>query len=712
MAIDTQCPFCLKAYRLKDESAGKRAICQNPDCRKPFTVGEKPGSNGTAAAAPAAPVARANAAAPPVAAKPAAAPAARPVVPASAVPTPPATPKATPGPLPKAPAKPPAPPPKPVVDTEALAAAAMAADAAGVEVPVENRKIAMTCPTCDQKWEEPWDKQGKNVLCPNPECRHRQKVPEQKQVKQSDWRTGESGLPSLAKQEKLAGVASAAEARQVSGASLRDAGVFQPEIEPRPVWHWVAFVTTPLVILGLVVYGVMIVVSNRKFDKQDHFVEDAVRDMTEAKDTGIPPPEAPLFRAAVLIAAGEYAARAATVDDPKKLDEAIKRFAAARQELDSVPANAGPEALAGRNMLFAELAVAQTVLGGDDEQVTKGLRIRWTPAPAGGARAKINTKTFDVQEELGQTFRAMRKDDKPGAVPLEARTHALRRLARELAARGRGDLAVAVVSQGFGEQEQIDATAVAAAEVFKATSDQARATAVAGVQLPPGTSAPGSLQALAHAVTPPVATVKLATLPGGSGQIDETTRTAHTLLLLLQGKDQEAVDVAKRPGSSEGRLRALALAAELSRDPAPAVDAALDVWKSFDDKQKRQTGFDISLVRLAAQAGRGKAPDKADTLVKAVVNEGYRAWARAEAVRQLLPAQYEGKRAEATVVEVPEDPRAQRVGYGWARLALARHNAKIEGAPPGSPYDSWGKFTLRPFGLDGIGLGLQDRAAR
>ena len=47
MAIEMQCPACKKAYRLKDELAGKKVTCANAECRTVFAVPVKPGT-GTA----------------------------------------------------------------------------------------------------------------------------------------------------------------------------------------------------------------------------------------------------------------------------------------------------------------------------------------------------------------------------------------------------------------------------------------------------------------------------------------------------------------------------------------------------------------------------------------------------------------------------------------------------------------------------------------
>ena len=42
MAIEFECPHCKHPYRLKDEFAGRKATCKNPDCRELITIPTPP----------------------------------------------------------------------------------------------------------------------------------------------------------------------------------------------------------------------------------------------------------------------------------------------------------------------------------------------------------------------------------------------------------------------------------------------------------------------------------------------------------------------------------------------------------------------------------------------------------------------------------------------------------------------------------------------
>src|SRR5580698_4340541 len=149
MAIDFNCPHCYFPYKLKDEFAGKRATCKNPDCRQIITI-PKPAEVHVPSAAE--------------------------------------------------------------LEAAALSALNDESSKQQEQAPAE-KVIPMTCTFCEHKWTEPFSKAGKNTLCPNPECRQRIKVPEPKSDEPIDWRQTKTKLPSGAKQhfEKLEGVEDAAE---------------------------------------------------------------------------------------------------------------------------------------------------------------------------------------------------------------------------------------------------------------------------------------------------------------------------------------------------------------------------------------------------------------------------------------------------------------------------------------------------------------------
>lgn len=611
MAIDTSCPACAKHYKLKDELAGKRVTCGNPNCRKAFVVPGTPSANGHAKAAP-------------------------------------------------------------PVDAEALAALAFAEEVEQ-QVPVDQRRIKMVCSMCDATWEELWDRQGKNVLCP--ECKHRQKVPEQKSGK-VDWRDPKAGRPTLAKVTELEGVVASTDSSHAGIESLKAARVIEDNIEPRPRWHYVAWVTIPLLALGLMVYAGMLLFKSREEGKLDERMTQAVDELFGAPGD-LPPGEVPLFKGAIQIAAGEYFIRGAT--DSKGRTDARESFAKARAELDSVPASGG------RDVLLGELAVTQLQLGGEPDQVTNGTRFRWVPAPAGG-RSKISEAEHNVQVELRGTLNAMRKASETAS--FEVRLMTARRLARELAKKGQPTIMPGLISQAFIDEEQAEADAWVAVETARGSG--------------------GDLDAAAKAL---IAGLKAPTTVPTGPDISINTRVAHTAQFLLQNNAAEALALARRGSDADGRSKALALLAEWGDDAsaAEAVRDAATMVAGLTPKQTRPS--DYTLVRLAQAAGRTSQLDQAEVFAKAINKDDYRAWAKAEALRAALATEG-AKVADEKRAELPDNPREYRVGHAWGRMALARHNAKATGTDDGlRDFQRWGA-SFKPFGQAGMVLGLQDRAAK
>jgi hypothetical protein len=572
----------------------------------------------------------------------------------------------------------------PRADADAVAAAALADDP-----DTAPQVVVMTCDLCEHKWEEPWEKQGKNVLCP--ECRHRQKVPVQKK---EEWRGG--GKPSLARQDKLEGAVGTVDQKFVSGEALKKAGVIVEDIEPRPKWHYFAAVGAVAALMVGVYLGVKTVRGSRDAGRQDKFMAEAMQELAEAKE-GLPDAEAPLFRAAGRIAAGEFAARQ---NDPAKLKAAIEHFSKARAELAAAPSGIG------RTLLVGELAAAQVALGGSEDDARGGTRIRWQPTAS--AKAKVNEKTFTVAEELAKSMEVLQLPNRTPPVP--ERQQAGRRLARALAAAGQPELLASALQPAFSGAELPEALAMAGLEVLATSGGEAAKPVAAALRERIGLdmAASPAVQALLQADNPDDKTLPFPAPPTGRGSVGDAARLAFSALYAAQKKPAEALELARQGGTTGNRGRraeALAAVAELSDDPAPAVQAAADIVTT-EGKPGDLGVTDLVLLRLARQAARATLADKADVFVTAIGKDDAKAWARLEAVRA-------AQATDESAAEVPADAKDLKVGHALARLAVARQAAKATGDTSVTVrYDGWGRGTIRPFGYAGLALGLQDRAVK
>lgn len=297
MAIVFNCPHCQFAYNLPDKLAGKQAKCKNPDCRKVITV---------------------------------------PALTTDDTRRPPST-----------------------AAVEQLALDALADEPPKAEdAPAQEKVIPMTCTYCDHKWTEPWSKAGKNTLCPNPECRQRQKVPEPKEDKPADWRQQKTKLPTGAKQnfEKLEGVVSAGEVRNVSGKAMEDAGLMEDLYEPRSLKPYILLGLGAVALLAGVVFGIWSLVRSRGEVREEQLIADARKEF-DAKSADLSPAGSGLSSALLYGAAAEYALDKTLENrDAKKLKEAQEAFDKARNDVRKQPP--GPE----RHAVAAELADRKSVV--------------------------------------------------------------------------------------------------------------------------------------------------------------------------------------------------------------------------------------------------------------------------------------------------------------------------------------------------------------
>jgi len=666
MAIAFNCPHCGVVYRLKDELAGKRATCKNADCRKVIAIPQ------------------------PMTVPPSAGP---PDAPLAAVSPPPVAKDRTP-------------PPRTVADIEAAARAALA-DAPKAEAKPGDQVIPVVCRYCDHQWTEPLAKAGKNALCPNPDCRQVQKVPVPKDATPQNWRETPKG-PSLAKEnfEKPKDVVDA-EARVVSKKAWEEGGGAEQDLEPIPLTRRVVFALLVIVPVVALLVGVVSWWNGRKDDKQHRLMLDATEEFAKSGSGELTPAQAPLFGAILEIAAGEYEMKQATAAP----DRALGHFAKARDALRHAAAKDDKKGSAAgeRYAIACELAAATLQLGGTDQEVKDGIRYRWVPADT-ARKALPNEKRIDVHTELQRTLDLLRPAD------FDLKAALARRLTADLVARGQPGVAADLPILLFNPPEQAEAKGVVALEMIRRDRGSETARRIAGelktlLDRGAGDRIPvPSAQALWQTVgTEKTPTLYPAPRPGQP--VGDPSRYAFTAVLLLQDKPAEALDLARRlPGTLPGQLRAIALCAEWSADPGPALDAAVAAV-NIQTKGKKDLvpspSVVLRLAQIAAAAGRA---EQAKELITFLPDDGLKAWARADALRQTATPQNTA-RVDEIAAELPDDPKKFRAGHAWGRFWLARHNTRQSGdrSKETKAVTAWAAGTVRPFGFAGVALGLRER---
>ena len=571
-------------------------------------------------------------------------------------------------------------------EAEALAASMFSDDPnAGLGAAAE-QQVDVICATCDHKWTEPASKIGKNVMCP--ECQSRQKIPERK-IKKADWRDPNSDKPGGARGPELPDDLKAQRTTQAQFESLKQAGAIADDVEPMPLMaklKWGFFAAAALVAVSL---GVLFYFNGRRDGKENLYMAEALKELTEYKDDGPMAKGQPaLCRALLLISAGEYSARS---DSKEKLKEALGQFNSARDELTKAPKS--PE----RDLLVGELALALLTLGGDEDQVLREVKIRWSPQDQQASRSPIGGDMGYVQQQLHRVLSILKNDAR--ADDLDLRLWIARRLSRELTKAGKSDLLQEILSQAFADTEFPEARAQVALEALNAGATPAQVQSIAE-----------ELKTTTGAITAQVLWQKLGT-PGaptivGAPGPGEITRNAR-LVAVSTHRGPEALAVAVRPGLLDDRLLALATIAEQSPDSMEAVDATLEIL-SKERAAFGRTSPQYALFRIARNAARAGQMDKVEVLCNLLSEDGLRTWAKADALRLKLAANPKQK-AELSQVERPDDPAKLRVSAALTALAVTRHIAAQSGdRAPAKEYESWGKGNLRAFGLAGLALGLQD----
>ena len=666
MAIVFNCPECDFPYKLKDELAGKKATCKNPDCRKQILI-PAPSSNGLRIADLGG------------------------IMPENAGPND--------TPLPTNPA-----------DLEAAALAALRDTSKEQEDTAAEQAIPMVCPHCDHRWIEPYAKAGKNTLCPNPECRQRVKVtPPKKGDVPQDWRSGASNKPTLAKEnfEKPADVMDA-EARVVGKEAWQKGGGAEQDLEPvtlkRRLFIY-SLIAAPILLLGI---GIYFLVTWSVGHREKIKLDDAFKGFAAAREE-LAPAEGCLYSAILELAAGEHALHPKSMEKDKALTLAREHFTKARTELQqAAQKDAKGATTPERFAVTGELALALLGLGGNDDQVKDASRIRWVPDAPTNRPLRVNERTHTVHEELQRTLGLMMEAD------FDTKAALARRLTRELAKQGQFELASGFPGFLFKEPELPEAKALVALEIYRLNrgSDYPRAVAEelkgtlaggAGGRNP----APASAQTLwlirGTEKAPPLFG------PPVGAQPQEPNRYAYVGLHILKDEPSKALELARlQSGTIGGQLRALVLYAEWAPEPGPAFDSAISVI-SLNAKSKKEgppAALVLRLSQLAASTGRA---DQAKQLADLILDDGLKAWGKGSAI-QFAATPANKTRVEDAELELPTDPKLLRAGHAWGKMWQARRNARIMSAGEATKsIATWPKGTIHPFGLAGIALAQHDK---
>jgi hypothetical protein len=492
MPIDTRCPHCQKAYRLKDEFLGRKVKCPNPECQKPFAV--------------------------------------------------------EPLPVEAAPKPKPAAPKKSAAELEAEAAALLN-DAPPPNAAADTRTVAMLCASCDHKWEVPFDKKGKNVICP--ECKFTQKVPDKKE-KKIDWRDPNADRPSMAKGEEVPEDLKAQMARDVTFGALEKAGAVKDDVEPVPLTVTLQRIAVVLGVVAAVAFGVLYFMQSRQENKEQQFLDDAVAEVEKVTDEGMAKGQPPLLKAVIMAAAAEHALRNDTPDQRKL---ALERFGIARQLVEQAPART-PE----RDVLLGQFAVLIIKFGGTDEQIGTEVRLRWQPAGR-GVGAQLTAGLGDVQTELKRLLVGLNGSD------LDFRLSVVRRVTAALEKVKHVELLTEILGQGFSAAEMPEAAAHMGLELHRGgNAAAAKRAAEQAKALMAGNPSPAA-QALCEVTGVALdAKEKLYSVPQ-SGPLAYFNRVYGVILSAANKDIATATAVATRGGAdqTDEKLRALATRTRVTR---------------------------------------------------------------------------------------------------------------------------------------------------
>jgi len=373
MPIRVKCENCKKTLSVKDHLAGKKIKC--PVCQSVVLVS----ASAPPAKESAAPTDPSN----PAAGKPATATkpkTAKPTTDKPATNGTPANGHAKGNGVPTKPAEPAAPPPE-SIEAEALAAFADEPKPEVDDGPPQT--IDFTCVYCDAELHLAVDMAGKQIPCPNEECKRIIKVPLPKVTEKKDWRKMDRRGPAAAlinQQEQLEDAWGTEEATKARQASLLEAGAIeQPKKPGIGVYGWIG--RGIYAVIALAILGVVGVVGSRMLETNETF--NAVKEVTllvEGDKTQPPKIVDPVLQAEGYRTIAELHLHA----KQGKALTARDKFFGARAMATPI---AGDSSI-HKQMFLIDLALAQIELAGSEDD----------------AIAKDKLRLKDAYEEIIQTL--------------------------------------------------------------------------------------------------------------------------------------------------------------------------------------------------------------------------------------------------------------------------------------------------------------------
>jgi DNA-directed RNA polymerase subunit RPC12/RpoP len=566
------------------------------------------------------------------------------------------------------------PQPPPEANVEEVAAAALADP---VQEQAAPQTIDFECPQCGEPVSIGLDLAGKNAPCPH--CRRIIRVPVPKEGEGGTWRERGKGLPSVARRDTEPAPEGAwtGTRRLVTREALEEAGALRPDerkalTREQKIKRVAAVAAVLLVAIAGTTWGVI----SWRQEKQDDLMVAALK-MAETQS-------AREGAAAVERAAGEYYLQAQVRECA---DKARGHFASARNILANLPVS--PE----RDLLLVDLALSQIDLGSSDETALRqGKRLEWK---------KVHEEVSQTLTRLGSTGsrihgvrRACQKylAAEPAQIPAAVQIGRLFTVAA-------GGAAPAGAAGDFWPQEGPEAMAVAGIELdragHKAQAEALFKMAVLPYNVPDGPSsrrpplAP-SVVALALMLDKP---------PPKPGKEDtDFFVIGQAEGLARKGQLAEACTFPPKT-APQTQLAALIGIAAVSPGQPEELDRAAALLEGELRGKPVSPWLVFRLVLLAAAAGQ---QDRANTLADLLAEPGFKGRAQVEVLRWRLSASAEPA-DEGLLDRIEKHPLADAL----ARERLARHNAARESSFV-QTVQAWDE-AVRPFGLAGAALGLQDR---